>query len=136
MSSDTRLMCGISLLLVPTIIYGGLTVLGLISGGRYGAPAPPDLTPLQMTLYRAMHAHAGVLTLLALFLEIALDHVSLPAGAIWPLRLAAMASPLLVAAGFVALAHFPALRVLLYLGTLLLAVTTVSVGIGLIRGRP
>ncbi len=62
MSSDTRLMCGISLLLVPTIIYGGLTVLGLISGGRYGAPAPPDLTPLQMTLYRAMHAHAGVLT--------------------------------------------------------------------------
>jgi hypothetical protein len=136
MSSDTRLMCGISLILVPTIIYGGLTVLGIVSGGRYGAPAPPDLSPLQVTLYRAMHAHAGVLILLALFLEIALDHVSLPAAAIWPLRLAATAVPLLVAGGFFGLAHFPALRVLLYLGAFLLAVTTVSVGVGLIRGRP
>jgi hypothetical protein len=28
---------------VPTVIYGGLTVLGVITGGNYGAPAPPNL---------------------------------------------------------------------------------------------
>jgi hypothetical protein len=136
MSPSARLMCGVGLLLVPTIIYGGLTVLGVISGGRYGMPAPPDLSPFQVTLYRAMHAHAGVLTLLALFLQIALDYVALPAGAIWPLRVAAFSVPLLVSAGFVGLAHFTPLRVLLYLGACVLAVTTVMVGIGLLRGRP
>jgi hypothetical protein len=135
MSSDARLMCGLTLLLVPTIIYGGLTLLGVVSGGRYGAPAPPDLSPLQVTLYRAMHAHAGVLSVLALFLQIALDHVALPGGAIWPLRMVAVGVPVLVAAGFAGLAHFPPLRAMLYLGALLLAATTVSVGVGLIRGR-
>jgi hypothetical protein len=127
------LMCGLSLLLVPTIIYGGLTVLGVVSGGQYGAPAPLDLSPLQITLYRAMHAHAGVLTLLGLFVQIALDHVALPGAAIWPLRLLAIVAPLLVAAGFVGLAHFPPLRVLLYLGAVLLITTTLLVGIGLVR---
>ena len=77
MSPEARLFCGLTLILVPTIVYGGLTVLGVVSGGRYGAPAPPDLSPLQVTFYRAGHAHAGVLSLLALFLQIALDHVSL-----------------------------------------------------------
>jgi hypothetical protein len=135
MSPDTRLFCGLTLILVPTIIYGGLTVLGVVSGGRYGAPAPPDLTPLQVTFYRAGHAHAGVLVLLALFLQVALDHVSLPLSLIRPLRVAALASPLLVSGGFFGLAHFPPLRVLLYLGAAVLAATTVTVGVGLVRQR-
>jgi hypothetical protein len=126
-------MSGISLILVPTIIYGGLTILGVVSGGQYGAPAPRDLSPLQITLYRAMHAHAGVLTLLALFIQIALDHVVLPTAAIWPLRLSAVAAPLFVSAGFAGLAYFTPLRMLLYLGALTLVVMTVVVAIGLIR---
>jgi hypothetical protein len=135
MTTDARLFCGLTLILIPTIIYGGLTVLGVVSGGRYGAPAPPDLTPLQVTFYRAGHAHAGVLALLALFLQLALDHASLPLPLIRPLRVAAMAGPLLVSGGFFGLAHFPPLRVLLYLGAATLAVTTVIVGVGLVRHR-
>ena len=136
MSPDARLFCGLTLILVPTIIYGGLTVLGVVSGGRYGAPAPPDLTPMQVTFYRAGHAHAGVLMLLALFVQIALDHVSLQLPLlVRPLRVAAIAGPLLVSAGFFGLAHFPPLRALLYLGAAILAVTTVTVGVGLIRTR-
>ena len=133
MSPAARLMSGVSLILIPTIIYGGLTMLGVVSGGQYGGPAPRDLSPLQVTLYRAMHAHAGVLTLLALFIQIALDHVALPVAAIWPLRVSAVAAPLLISAGFVGLAYFPPLRVLLYLGALMLVVMTVAVAIGLIR---
>jgi hypothetical protein len=53
--------------------------------------------------------------------------------AIWPLRLSAIVAPLLVSAGFVGLAHFPPLRVLLYLGAVLLVTTTLLVGIGLVR---
>ena len=36
MSPDARLMSGITLVLVPTIAYGGLTVLGVISNGYSG----------------------------------------------------------------------------------------------------
>jgi hypothetical protein len=133
MSPAARVMSGVSLILVPTIIYGGLTMLGVVSGGQYGGPGPRGLSPLQTTLYRAMHAHAGVLTLLALFIQIALDYVALPVAAIWPLRVSAVAAPLLVSAGFVGLAYFPPLRVLLYLGALMLVVMTVAVAIGLIR---
>jgi len=36
MSQAARLISGITLITVPTIVYGGLTVLGIVSGGRFG----------------------------------------------------------------------------------------------------
>jgi len=44
MSPDTRLMFGLSLILVPTIVYGGLTVLGVVTNRLMGSPGPPNLT--------------------------------------------------------------------------------------------
>ena len=61
MTRDTRLMWGITLVTVPTIVFGGLTVLGVISSGRYGLPGPPDLTLMQTAFYRAGHAHAAAI---------------------------------------------------------------------------
>jgi hypothetical protein len=58
MSRDARLMCGLALILVPPIVYGGLTLLGVLSGGAYGTPAPKGLSPSQQSFYRAGHAHA------------------------------------------------------------------------------
>jgi len=69
MSPDTRLMCGFSMILIPTIVYGGLTVLGVITNGLMGSPGPPNLSATQIAFYRAGHAHAGVLTLLAVLLQ-------------------------------------------------------------------
>jgi hypothetical protein len=135
MTGDTRLMWGISLVTVPTIIYGGLTVLGVVSDGRMGMPAPQDLTPLQTTFYRAGHAHAGVLLILSLLMQLALDETNLPPSWGWPLRIAAVASVLLVSGGFFATAHVAALRVILYAGALTLIAVTLIVGIGLIRAR-
>jgi hypothetical protein len=123
------------LILVPTIVYGGLTLLGVLTGGAYGTPAPPGLTPLQMSLYRAGHAHAGVLTILGLALQIMIDHAALPASLVWPTRLAALGAPLFVAGGFFGLAHVPGLRVLLYLGVAMVMLATLTVGIGLVRAR-
>jgi len=133
MSPDARWMCGLTLLLVPGIIYGGLTVLGVVSGGRFGMPGPPNLSASQAGLYRAGHAHAGVLMLLCLFLQLALDHAALPGAWISPARWAAPAAVLLVSGGFFAAAHRPALRFLLYCGAGLLAVLALTVGIGLLR---
>jgi len=134
-SPDARMMCGISLILVPTIVYGGLTILGVVSNGAFGMPGPKNLSPSQIAFYRAGHAHAGVLTLLALFLQIGVDYAALPLPLVWPLRVGAVAAPLLVSGGFFAVAHVRALRGLLYTGVVLVAATTLTVGIGLIRAR-
>lgn len=133
MSPDARLMCGISLILIPTIVYGGLTVLSVVSNGAFGTPGPKNLSPSQMAFYRAGHAHAGVLTLLALFVQIAVDYAAIPQALVWPVRIGAIAAALLVSGGFFAVAHARALRGLLYLGAFLVAATTLIVGIGLIR---
>jgi hypothetical protein len=128
-------MCGISLILVPTIVYGGLTILGVISNGVLGTPGPKNLSPSQISFYRAGHAHAGVLTLLALFLQIAVDYATLPTLLVWPVRVGAVAAALLVSGGFFAIAHSHALRGLLYTGVALVAATTLIVGIGLLRAQ-
>ncbi len=133
MSPDTRLMCGLTLIVVPTIVYGGLTVLGIVTGRTMGAPAPNNLSPSQVAFYRAGHAHAGVLTILSLFLQLAIDYASIPQPAIWPARVGALSAALLVSGGFFGAAHVRSLRVLLYLGATVLVAVTLTVGIGLLR---
>jgi len=126
-------MCGIGLILIPTIVYGGLTVLGVVSNSAVGMPAPKGLSPSQVAFYRAGHAHAGVLALLALFLEIAMDYAAVPHFLIWPVRIGAIAAAILVSGGFFAIAHARALRRLLYAGATLVIATTLIAGIWLIR---
>ncbi len=63
LSRPARLMAGVTLLTVPTIVYGGLTVLSVVTAGAHGlSPSGGvELTPLQTTLFRAGHVHAAVL---------------------------------------------------------------------------
>lgn len=135
MSHDARLMCGLTLILVPTIVYGGLTVLGIVTNRAMGAPAPDNLLSSQVAFYRAGHAHAGVLAILSLFLQIAIDYAAIPDSVIWPTRVGALLSALLVSGGFFAAAHVRPLRGILYLGATVLAVVTLTVGIGLLRAN-
>jgi hypothetical protein len=135
MSPDTRLMFGLSLILVPTIVYGGLTVLGVVTNRLMGSPGPPNLTATQIAFYRAGHAHAGVLTLLAMLLQIAVDYAAIPSVLVWPVRVGALAASILVSGGFFAVAHQRSLRIVLYTGAVLVAATTLTVGVGLIRSR-
>lgn len=133
MSHDARLMCGLTLILVPTIVYGGLTVLGVVTNHTMGAPAPNNLSASQIAFYRAGHAHAGVLAILSLFLQIAIDNAAIPLPVIWPARIGALSAALLVSGGFFGAAHARVLRALLYLGAIALAAVTLTVGIGLLR---
>lgn len=135
MSNPARWMAGITLLTVPTIVFGGLTILGALTKGRAGLPAPPDLSPVQFALYRAGHAHAGVLVILSLVVQVLLDQARLPAGLTWSARIAAPLAAILVSGGFFGLAHLPALRSMLYAGAALVCYVTLATGVGLLRSR-
>src|SRR5215472_8854389 len=88
MTRNAKLMSGITLLIVPTIMYGGWTLLGVLThamvGGKVGGL---HLDETQWALWRAGHAHAGVWTLLSLVLQILLDSARLPAQLTWIARI-------------------------------------------------
>ena len=135
LTKNAKLMSGITLLVVPTIMYGGWALLGVLMHGRLGGNVNGlHLDETQWALWRAGHAHAGVWTLLSLVLQILLDSARLSAGLIWVARISAPASAVALSAGFFGLAFSVAFSPLLYLGICLMLVAVVTAGIGLLRG--
>jgi hypothetical protein len=55
---ELRLFSIIAWIAIPTVMYGGYALLGLLNRG--------GLTEFQQTFFRAGHAHAGVLLLMSL----------------------------------------------------------------------
>ena len=136
LSRPARLMSGVTLLVVPTIMFGGASLLGILTGGEAGVPHGDfQLTETQWSLFRAGHAHAGVLVILSLVIQVLLDSAVLSPGATWLARIAAPAAAVLMSGGFFGLAFFPAFQWLLYLGAATLAVALIVSGVGLVR-RP
>jgi len=62
MSRESRMLAGVLLILLPSVMYGGLTALSLLMGN---VPGYND-NPLRHNLWRAGHAHAGVYLVLSL----------------------------------------------------------------------
>jgi hypothetical protein len=56
---------------LPTVMYGGYSLIRLISRGNV-------LTPVQVNFFQAGHAHAGVLTLMSLMYYMFVDQTTLP----------------------------------------------------------
>src|SRR5579862_792547 len=105
LSKNAKLMSGITLLVVPTIMYGGWTLLGVLMHGRVGGNAGAlQLDATQWALWRAGHAHAGVWTLLSLVLQILLDSARLSAALTWVARISAPASAVALSAALFGLA--------------------------------
>lgn len=73
MTKHTRTACGIVLISVPTIEYGGYFLLKILSGSF----SDLVLTEFQKSMFRAGHAHAGVLVILSLVAIILSDHARL-----------------------------------------------------------
>lgn len=134
MTYEAKLMCGVILLTVPTIQYGGFFLLQVASG-KY---SKLELTPFQKGMFRAGHAHAGVLVLLSLITELMLDGVAMSPTLTWALRIAFPLSAILVSGGFFAAAAGKGLTkpskgiFVLYAGVTLLAAALIITGIGLI----
>ena len=135
MTYHTKLVSGITFITVPTIQYGGYFLLQVLAGGETGLA----LTPFQEAMFRAGHAHAGVLVIMALVAQIFIDYAALSKGGRWCTRIGFPVAAVLVSAGFFAAAigsnvtQPTALIWILYVGVAVLAASVVMLGIGLIR---
>src|SRR5882672_7732167 len=84
------------LIVIPTVIYGGLSLLGLVainSPGYYDNPVRHDL-------WRAGHAHAGVYLVLSLVMLRYVDEALLSPGWKWIGRTGAPIAAILIPAAF------------------------------------
>jgi hypothetical protein len=135
MTYASRLLAGILLIVLPTVMIGGVSILSLIIG---------DLTymenPLRQDLWRAGHAHAGVWLILALVALRYVDEANLSNVMKWLVRGSIPIAAILVPAAFFLSVLSPyatapnALIYLAYIGAVLLAVGVLVLGIGLVRG--
>src|SRR6266496_3239987 len=75
MTIETRRHAGILIVVLPTVIYGGYSLLQfLIHDPAYMQ------NPLRQNLFRAGHAHAGVLLILSLVALLYVDEANLSQG--------------------------------------------------------
>ena len=135
MSRAARTMAGLILILVPTIQYGGYFLLKSLLG-----PASQYIDkPMVQDFERAGHAHAGVIILLSLIVQILADYATLPGILRWFVRLGVPISAMLVSAGvFLTVmrtdpGHANQMVNLIYGGAILLAVSVLLLAIGLLR---
>lgn len=137
MTKEARKTSGIILLTVPSVIYGGFFLLNILSGNHDDM----QLTEFQKGMFRAGHAHAGVLIILALVAQLLADHAALTG--LWRhiARSAIPFSAILISGGFFAAASGENLTrpnnliVILYIGVVLLVAGVLTLGIGLLRNK-
>jgi hypothetical protein len=131
LSSSSRTTAGIILLTVVAIEYGGWFMLRVV---RRQQPA----TEFQQAFFRAGHAHAGVLVILALVGQILADAARMEGLLALLARNGIWLAAVLMPAGFFLSAwergatEPSRLIALLYLGAVSLAVGAVALGIGLL----
>lgn len=133
LSREARLVSAITLLVVPTIMYGGWTLLGILTRGTVSPSPGVHLDETQWALWRAGHAHAGVWTILSLLLQIFLDSARLSAPAKWLARICAPLAAVFLAAGFFGVSLSVSFRWLVYLGVACLLIALLLTVLGLIR---
>jgi drug/metabolite transporter superfamily protein YnfA len=135
MSRESRLLAGIILVTVPTVMFGGLALLAHIVGG---IPGYLD-NQVRQDLWRAGHAHAGVYLILSLVLLRYVDEATLSSSLKWVARLGVPIAAILIPAGFFLSVVSPestepnAFMYLVYPGVLSLGAAVLVLGVGLIR---
>lgn len=135
MSRESRMMAGILLISVPSVMFGGLTLLSHLVGRVSGYAD----NPLRQDLWRAGHAHAGVYLVLALVMLRYVDEAALSAGWRWFARVAAPIAAILIPSAFFVSVASPTATApnafinLAYVGALVLAVGVLVLGVGLVR---
>lgn len=134
MSPESRKTAGILLLILPSVMFGGVSILTLLVG-------TPDYmaNPLRQDLWRAGHAHAGVLLILSLVALRYVDEATLSAGAKRFVRASIPSAAILMPFAFFFSVLPPdatqpnGLIVVAYLGAAVLAAGVVTLGVGLVK---
>jgi hypothetical protein len=134
MSPSSLSLAGVLLITVPAVAFGGFSLLAHI---MRNVPGYLD-NPVRRGLWRAGHAHAGVLVLFALVALPYIDQAGLSEGAKSLSRALIMAAPILMPLGFFLSVIRPAdtkpnkLIWLATLGGASLGAGTLLLGIGLL----
>jgi hypothetical protein len=135
MSRQSKIVAGVLLIVIPTVEFGGVSLLQALVGN---APGYAD-NPLRHDLWRAGHAHAGVYLVLSLVMLRYVDEAALSPPWRWLARTGVPIAAILIPAAFFLSVAAPTatapngLMGLAYLGALFLAGGVLSLGIGLIR---
>lgn len=136
MTHESRRLAGILLIVLPSVIFGGVSILSLLIGDPAYAK-----NALRQDLWRAGHAHAGVWLILALVALRYVDDANLSGGLKWFVRISIPIAAIVGPAGFFLSVLAPdatapnGLINLVYLGAIVLALGVLVLGIGLVR-RP
>lgn len=135
MSSQSRRAAGILLVILPTVIFGGVSILSFLISPESGYMK----NPLRQDLWRAGHAHAGVFLVLSLVALRYVDEAVLSDASKnfvrWSLPAAAIFLPV---AFFLSVLSPQAtepnsLIYLAYAGAVVLAAGLITLGVGLLR---
>ena len=135
MTTETKKTSGIIILTVPTIVYGGYFLLTVLSGQHNEL----GLTDFQKAMFRAGHAHAGVLVILALVAQLFVDQTNL--NNTWKriVRITMPLAAILISGGFFAAASGQGLIqpnnliAILYAGIAVFVTGLVTLGVGLLK---
>ena len=125
-----KLFTVIVLISLPTVMFGGYALLDLLSKEK--------LTEFQRTYFRAGHAHAGVLLVLALVCQLLADAADLTGVWNWLARSGVAAAALLMPGGFFlssmgrGRSQPNALVAMVFAGAIVLALGLASLGVGLL----
>jgi hypothetical protein len=134
MSHASHRMAGILLIVLPTVMFGGVSILRLLIAD----PAYME-NPLRQDLWRAGHAHAGVLLILSLVALRYVDEARLSERLKGMVRGFLPAAAILLPAAFFLSVLRPeaqapnAFIYLAYVGAVLLATGVVVLGVGLLK---
>ncbi len=136
MTYESRLLAGILLIILPTVMIGGASILSLLIGD----PTYKE-NPLRQDFWRAGHAHAGVWLILALVALRYVDEAKLSNDMKWFVRGSIPVAAILVSSAFFLSVLSPdatapsGIIFLAYVGAMLLAMGVLVLGVGLVR-RP
>ena len=136
MSRESRRLAGILLIVLPSVMFGGVSILTLLIND----PAYMR-NPLRQDLWRAGHAHAGVLLVLSLVVLRYVDEADLSRRLKALARTSIPLSAILLPAAFFFSVLTPdatepnGFIYLAYVGAVLLAAGVLVLGVGLLRSR-
>ncbi len=134
MSSESRRLAGILLIVLPTVIIGGVSILTMLIND----PAYME-NQLRQDLWRAGHAHAGIFLILSLLTLRYVDEANLSSGLKQYVRSSIPATAIIVPVAFFFSVLTPdatepnGIINLAYVGAALLISGLVILGVGLIR---
>ncbi len=137
MSNKSRRLAGILLIVFPTVIFGGVSLLRML----IDAQSDYRENEMRQDLWRAGHAHAGVLLILSLVILRYVDQANLSSRTKEFVRHAVPAAAILLPIAFFLSVLDPdatepnGLIYLAFVGEIVLAAGLVTLGVGLIR-RP